>query len=384
MGSLYEEIKTLQVKIKRLERSTTIGLIAFVAVIIAEAAGVNRLGGWVTPTLAVFLIVVQVYKSRCRKKLKQKELLAKEVEVRTEEIRSERDAVQEESQKLATALSALAEAQDELVQQERMATVGQLTKGLVDRILNPLNYINNFSCLSATLIKDLRENLDKEKDHLSKEVYDDSMELLDMMNGNLNKISEHGFNTVRIVKAMEELLKDRRGNTTLTDINNLCRITLDKLKRNYEKDIEEKNIRIVFDGLTLSVMMEVCMEQLSNVLLGLLQNAMYAVLKKAEKVTFSPEIYMKLRVEGDKLQITIRDNGIGISDNIKERIFSPFFTTKPTGEAAGIGLYLCREVVYNHKGTIEVNSEQGEYTEFLINIPVYQPHPATPENDEDE
>ena len=84
------------------------------------------------------------------------------------------------------------------------------------------------------------------------------------------------------------------------------------------------------------------------------------------------------------MQITIRDNGIGIADNIKERIYSPFFTTKPTSEAAGIGLYICREVVLNHKGTVEVKSEQGDYTEFLITIPVYQPRPATHDNDEDE
>lgn len=384
MGSLNDEIKVLQGKIKRSERLTTAGLVVFAAILIAETAGVFEVGHGIMPAIAIALVIIQIYKSNYRKKLKQKEQLAKEVEVRTQEIRSERDAVQEESQKLAAALSALAEAQDELVQQERMATVGQLTKGLVDRILNPLNYINNFSSLSSTLIKDLRENLEKEKERLSKDTYNDSLDLLDMMEGNLGKISEHGFNTVRIVKAMEELLKDRRGNTTQTDINNLCRITLDKLKKSYEKEIEEKKINIIFDGLNLSLMMEVNMEQMSNVLFGLLQNALYAVLKKTEKVAFNPEILLKLKVDGDKLQITIRDNGIGIADNIKERIYSPFFTTKPTSEAAGIGLYICREVVLNHKGTVEVKSEQGDYTEFLITIPVYQPRPATHDNDEDE
>lgn len=214
-------------------------------------------------------------------------------------------------------------------------------------------------------------------------MYDDSVDLLNMMTSNLEKISEHGFNTVRIVKAMEELLKDRRGNLTLTNINGLCRIALDKLKKTYEQDIQEKNIRIIFDNLTLSLMMEVNVEQFSKVLAGILKNSMYALLKKSETVTFSPEIFLGLKVNKDMLEITIRDNGSGIDENIKDKIFAPFFTTKTTGEAAGVGLYLCREIVQNHRGTIEVESKKGEYTQFLITIPVYQPKTITPPKEEE-
>jgi len=235
----------------------------------------------------------------------------------------------------------------------------------------------------AKLMKDLRENLDSQKEHLKPDVYDDSVDLLNMMTSNLEKISEHGFNTVRIVKAMEELLKDRRGNLTLTNINGLCRIALDKLKKTYEQDIQEKNIRIVFDNLTLSLMMEVNVEQFSKVLAGILKNSMYALLKKSETVTFSPEIFLGLKVNKDMLEITIRDNGSGIDENIKDKIFAPFFTTKTTGEAAGVGLYLCREIVQNHRGTIEVESKKGEYTQFLITIPVYQPKIITPPKEEE-
>lgn len=372
---LYTEIDRLKKRIKLCER---ISLVALVAICLFVRFGYNG-SIW----LLLLVVACQVDKFFYRRKLRQQELLVKEIEERTQKIRSEKDAIQEESDKLAAALNALKEAQDELVRQERMATVGQLTQGLVDRILNPLNYINNFANLSSGLAKDLRENLDSQKELIKPDVYEDSIDVLNMMTGNLEKISEHGFNTVRIVKAMEELLKDRRGNLTLTNINGLCRVALDKLKKTYEQDIREKNIRIVFDHLTLSLMMEVNVEQFGKVLSGILKNAMYALLKKSETVTFSPEIFLGLKVNEDMLEITIRDNGTGIDENIKEKIFAPFFTTKTTGEAAGVGLYLCREIVQNHRGSIEVESEKGEYTQFLITIPVYQPKTNTPPKEEE-
>lgn len=375
INDLHIAIEKLKIRIKLSER---LSLASLVGICISLKFGHQE---WIW--LICLICIFQIYRFICKRKLAQQEYLVKEVEERTQEIRSEKDAIQEESEKLASALNALADAQDELVRQERMATVGQLTQGLVDRILNPLNYINNFANLSSGLTKDLMENLESQKDVMKKESYEDSVDLLNMMSSNLEKISEHGFNTVRIVKAMEELLKDRRGNLTLTNINGLCRIALDKLRKAYEPEIREKNIQIVFDNLTLSLMMEVNVEQFGKVLSNMLKNAMYALLRKAETVTFKPEIYLGLKVNKDMLEITIRDNGTGIDTNIKEKIFAPFFTTKTTSEAAGVGLYLCREIVQNHRGTIQVESKKGEYTEFVINIPVYQPKTAAPPKNEE-
>lgn len=378
MEDLNQEIGKLQSRVKQLERVFTVGLVGIGVALVLQK---NE----VIPVLLTVLIIAQICKFFTRKKLKQKEYLSKEIEEHTQQIRSERDAVQEESDKLTVALKELAETQDELVRQEKMATVGQLTKGVVDRILNPLNYINNFANLTSTLTRDLRNNLESEREHLSKDIYNDSVELLDMMSGNLDKITDHGYNTVRIVKAMEELLKDRRGNTALTDINSLCRIEVDKVNRACAKEIEGHHIRIIFEKLTLSVMMDVNAEQLGNVLLNVLKNAIYAVSRKAENQSFSPEVLFSLQMDKDKLRITIRDNGTGIDDAIKDKIFAPFFTTKPTSEAAGVGLYLCREVIQNHRGTIVVTSEKGEYTEFLITIPVYQsPRPVSYNKEEEE
>lgn len=273
--------------------------------------------------------------------------------------------------KLANALRDLGEAQDELVRQERMATIGQLTKGLVDRILNPLNYINNFSNLTAGLAKDLRENLESQKERMDQETYEDSLELLEMMDKNLSKISEHGYNTVRIVKAMEELLKDHRSNLALTNVNDLCRVTLKKINKRYGAVIQEKGIRIDFEPLTLSLMLPMDVEQMLKVMSNIMVNSIYALQRKLETTSFDPLIKLTLRLEADELEIRVWDNGTGIDERLRDKIFAPFFTTKTTSEAAGIGLYLCREIIQNHRGTISVNSEKGMFTEMLIRIPIY-------------
>ena len=273
-------------------------------------------GGWIT-CLIVIQIILYIYKSKLRKQLKQKEYLAKVVEERTIELRIQRDQVLNESKKLSDALDALAKAQDELVRKEKLATVGQLTQGLVDRILNPINYINNFAGLSANLIKDLKENITDQQAIMSKENYADSIEILDMINSNLQKINEHGCNTVRIVKAMEELLKDRHGDVTPTDICNLCKVNVDVIRKQFKEDIENKQIQIELDCPAEPTTAEINIEQMNKVMLHLLKNSLYALLKKLQKKDFTPiiNIHVEKRLNGT-IFLCIRDNGIGIEDNI--------------------------------------------------------------------
>ena len=302
-------------------------------------------GGWIA-SLIVAQCVLYIYKGRLQKRLKQKEYLAKVVEERTIELRIQRDQVLNESKKLSDALDALAKAQDELVRKEKLATVGQLTQGLVDRILNPINYINNFAGLSVNLINDLKENITDEQAIMSK---------------------------VRIVKAMEELLKDRHGDVTPTDISNLCKVNVDVIRKQFKEDIESKQIQIELDCPEEPATAEINIEQMNKVMLSLLKNSVYALLKKLQKEDFTPviNIHVEKRLNGTVF-LSIRDNGIGIEDSIKAKIFEPFFTTKPTAEAAGVGLYLCREVILNHQGSIIVKSEKDNFTEFMITIPIYQ------------
>lgn len=360
-----KDIQQLKLKIQIAEKTFLIG---------AVVTGFSIYKGWDTTfgLLIVFLIVLQIVKSRWKKKLRQKEYLAKVVEERTIELRVQRDQVMQESEKLSNALDALAEAQDELVRNERLATVGQLTKGLVDRILNPLNYINNFASLSVDLVSELKKNIEDEQQVMTKELYADSVEILEMITNNLHKITEHGANTVRIVKAMEELLKDQKRNFAAADINELCRVNLDVVTKQYEKEITEKKIKTSFEGLALSLMIDINIEQMGKVLHNIYQNAIYALLKKAEKEEYEPELKVRLRREGQSIVIYIFDNGIGIEENIIGRVFEPFFTTKPTSEASGIGLYLSREVILNHRGTIDVKSEKNRFTEFTLSVPIHQ------------
>lgn len=375
VNDLHIEIEKLKKRIVLCERVT---LASLVGIIISIKFGHQE---WIW--LLILILACQIGKLVLRRKLKQKEYLVREVEERTREIRSEKDAIQEESDKLARALKALAEAQDELVRKERMATVGQLTKGLVDRILNPLNYINNFASLTSGLANELRTNIESQKARMDAEVYEDSIELLNLMSANLGKISGHGFNTVRIVKAMEELLKDRHTNLTQANINDLCRIELEKLKKTYEREIREWGIHIAFKRLSVPILLEVNVEQIGKVLSNILRNAIYAIGKKRETTDFAPEISLGLKINLDRLEISIQDNGTGIDEPIKDKIFAPFFTTKPTGEATGIGLYLCREIIQDHRGTIEVESQKGAYTQFVISLPIYQTRkPETPKENE--
>lgn len=362
-----KDIAALKLRLQIVEK---LFLADIILMILAFYYDWNGWDGWTI----VALIVLQIMKSRLKKKLRQKEYLAKIVEERTIELRIQRDQVLKESKKLSDALDALAKAQDELVRKEKLATVGQLTQGLVDRILNPINYINNFAGLSSDLIKELQRNITDEQAVMTKENYEDSVEILEMINSNLQKINEHGCNTVRIVKAMEELLKDHHGDVTNTDICNLCRVNVDVIRKLCQKEIEELNIQIEVVCPPEPLMADINIEQMNKVMLNLLKNSVYALVRKARNENgFSPLISINLdKKMNGTFVLTLRDNGVGIEDSIKAKIFEPFFTTKTTAEAAGVGLYLCREVVLNHQGSILVKSEKDQYTEFIITIPIHQ------------
>ncbi|MCD7975756.1 MAG: HAMP domain-containing histidine kinase [Tannerellaceae bacterium] len=360
-----KEIQTLKFRIQVIEQLSVAGVVLMV------------LGWWYSWSDSVgiiftILIILQIIKWRFRKLLKQKEYLARIVDERTIELRVQRDQIMKESKELSDALEALAEAQDELVRSERLATVGNLTKGLLDRILNPVNYINNFADLNIDLLKQLEKNLKDKEVVMPQELYEDTTEIISMITGNLSKITEHGANTVRIVKAMEELMKDQKAHMVPADINNLCKVNLDVIAKQYQDEIAEHKIRISFERLSLSLMIDMNIEQMSKVLVNLLHNSMYAILKKAAKQNYQPEIRVKLEKQNSSVSIKVYDNGNGIEESIKGKIFEPFFTTKPTSLASGTGLYLSREIVLNHKGTVTVESEKDQFTEVTVTLPIYQ------------
>lgn len=309
---------------------------------------------------------------RIRRLRKDKERLETVVQERTAEIVQQKNEIEEKSRSLETALNELGEAQHELVRQEKMATVGKLTQGLIDRILNPLNYINNFSKLSQGLVDDVTANIEDEKDHMDSENYEDTIDVLGMLKGNLMKVSEHGANTTRTLKSMEEMLKDRSGGITRMDIIPLVKQNEEMLNTYYEKEIKEHHIKTVFTHPDTPVLIHANAEQLSKTFMSLLGNAIYAVAKKASRNNYhtdGPEVDFRITPKDNVVEIIIRDNGIGIEDTIIHKIFDPFFTTKTTGEASGVGLYLSREIIQNYGGDISVKSQKNEYTEFSIILP---------------
>jgi signal transduction histidine kinase len=331
---------------------------------------------WYMIALYVLLAALTIYamvRLRLRQLEKDKRRLETIVQERTAEVVKQKDEIEQKSRSLETALHELGEAQHELVRQEKMATVGKLTQGLIDRILNPLNYINNFAKLSESLIGDVKANIEDEKENISPDNYDDTMEVLDMLKGNLEKVGVHGANTSRTLKAMEELLKDRSGGQTTISLTVLLRQDEKMLRKYYEKEIAENNISVIFDLPDNEVEINANPDQLSKTIMSLVCNAIYAVVKKRlrqQNTDYHPEVSLVMTTSENMVYIKIRDNGTGIDGNIIDRIFDPFFTTKTTGEASGVGLYLSREIAQNHGGDISVKSEKGVFTEFTITLPI--------------
>ena len=268
--------------------------------------------------------------------------------------------------------SDLRNAQHELIRQEKMASVGKLTEGLIDRILNPMNYIINFSKMSNDLLKDLKVNINNNKDGFNADDYEDTLDVLDMLSENLTNVDQYGQNTTRTLKAMEEMLKDRTGGFVDMDLLPVLQQNEKMLANYFDKETAQYHINIAFDLPEAAMPLNGNPEMLSKTFMSLLGNAVYAVVKKAQKEQYAPEVSLTASIVDGNYVLKIRDNGIGIEEKILSKIFDPFFTTKTTGEASGIGLYLSREIIQNHHGDISATSVKNEYTEFIITLPKHQ------------
>ena len=302
--------------------------------------------------LVYFLLIVglfyQFYRYRMRRMAEEQQRLEAIVEERTRELR---------------------QAQNKLLRQEREAAIGKLTKGLIDRILNPMNYINNFAHLTLGLSKEMRKNIEDEKDNLTPDTFEDSIDVMDMMKTNLEKIEQHGLSTTRTLKAMEEMLKERSRKFEPTDIAALCQQCVDKLMNYSAADIDALGIQVECVKPDTPLMKDVVPDQISKSLMSMLSNGIYAIKKKAEKGgDYKPVLRVTVAQEDGHALIKIYDNGIGIEESIIGKIFDPFFTTKPTAEAPGVGLYLSQQILHDCGGNITVNSVKDEYTEFVINL----------------
>jgi signal transduction histidine kinase len=196
------------------------------------------------------------------------------------------------------------------------------------------------------------------------------MDVLGMLTSNLQKVGEHGQNTTRTLKAMEEMLKDRSGGIVKIDLCSVLHQNREMVDTYYQKEIAEHHINVAFNYPNTPLYVHANPELLSKTFMSMLGNSIYAVMRKAKHTAFEPEVTLKVSTSDENIIMCFHDNGIGIEDTIIDKIFDPFFTTKTTGEASGIGLYLSHDVIQNYGGDISVRSVKNEFTEFTVILPV--------------
>ena len=272
---------------------------------------------------------------------------------------------------LSRSLEDLRTAQDRLVQSEKLASLGQLTAGIAHEIKNPLNFVNNFSSLSVELIDELEEELGKVKvDDAARVAIANVAETL---KGNLEKIAQHGKRADAIVKNMLLHSREGSGEHRPVDVNALVEESLNLAYHGARAEKQGFNIALErsFDAAAGEV--DLCPQEVTRVLLNIIANGFYAAHKRksqADRADFEPMLVASTRNLGDRVEIRIRDNGTGIPREVKEKIFNPFFTTKPAGEGTGLGLSISHDIIVKqHAGTIAVDTQPGEFTEFTIVLP---------------
>jgi signal transduction histidine kinase len=280
------------------------------------------------------------------------------------------EQVQERTKELSQSLEELRTAQDRLVQTEKLASLGQLTAGIAHEIKNPLNFVNNFSALSSELIDELNDVLkDASLDDKTREEIE---ELTHMLKGNLEKVVQHGKRADSIVKNM--LLHSREGSGELrpADINAIVEESLNLAYHGARAEKSGFNITLQRDLDPNAGMIDLYPQEITRVFLNLISNGFYAATKRknAGDGTFEPTLKATTKSLGNKVEIRIRDNGTGIPLEVKEKMFNPFFTTKPAGEGTGLGLSMSHDIVVKqHGGKIDVDTEPGVFTEFIITLP---------------
>ncbi|MFA6247489.1 MAG: ATP-binding protein [Mucilaginibacter sp.] len=273
----------------------------------------------------------------------------------------------EQKEELQQALSELKTTQEQLIQSEKMASLGELTAGIAHEIQNPLNFVNNFSEVSAELVRELIE--DRQKGNIDKE---EETVLIGDIEQNLQKITEHGKRASSIIKSMLEHSRSKSGQKEPTNLN---AVVEEYLKLSYHgmraKDNSfECKLSTQLDSNVGQI--SIIPQEIGRVLLNIFNNAFYATQqrKKAGINGYEPLLTVKTWKDGKHINILIKDNGAGIPESVKQKIFQPFFTTKPTGQGTGLGLSLSYDVITKgHGGKIHVDSEENSFTEFTLTLP---------------
>ncbi|MEJ7674850.1 MAG: ATP-binding protein [Chitinophagaceae bacterium] len=272
--------------------------------------------------------------------------------------------LQKQKEKLQETLTQLKATQTQLIQSEKMASLGELTAGIAHEIQNPLNFVNNFSEVSNELI-------DEMKDELTKGNYNDAKDIADDVKQNLEKINHHGKRADAIVKGMLQHSRSSSAIKEPTDINALCDEYLRLSYHGLRAKDKSFNATIKTDFDSSIEKINIIPQDIGRVILNLLTNAFYAVNEKSKQQSegYEPTVSIQTKKINNKVEIKVSDNGNGIPQKVLDKIFQPFFTTKPTGQGTGLGLSLSYDIVQAHGGELKVETKEGSGSTFIIQLP---------------
>jgi signal transduction histidine kinase len=273
--------------------------------------------------------------------------------------------LQQQKEKVEHTLSELKSTQAQLIQSEKMASLGELTAGIAHEIQNPLNFVNNFSEVNTELIEEADLEIDKGNISEAKIILNDIKE-------NEQKINHHGKRAGDIVKGMLQHSRKSSGVKELTDINKLADEYLRLAYHGLRAKDKTFNAEMKTDYDETISKITIVPQDIGRVILNLITNAFYAVTekKKQHPDNYEPTVSVSTKKINDKIEIRVKDNGNGIPQKVVDKIFQPFFTTKPTGVGTGLGLSLSYDIVKAHGGEINVETKEGEGSEFVIKLPV--------------
>jgi len=286
-----------------------------------------------------------------------------------EELEQKRKAIEETNTALTNSLEELKAAQQQLIQSEKMASLGELTAGIAHEIQNPLNFVNNFSEVSTELVEEMNDEIEKGN-------LEDARQIAKDLRQNLEKINHHGKRAGEIVKGMLQHSRSSSGVKEPTDINALC----DEYLRLSYHGLRAKDksfnatIKTDFDNSIGNI--NIIHQDIGRVVLNLLTNAFYVVdekktLRQAQGDThYEPTVSIQTKKINNKVEIRVTDNGNGIPQKVLDKIFQPFFTTKPTGQGTGLGLSLSYDIVKAHGGELKVETKEGGGSTFTIILPI--------------
>jgi len=263
--------------------------------------------------------------------------------------------------------------QQQLKQQEKLASLGMLSAGIAHEIQNPLNFVINFSKMSDKLLKDLTEIVEDNEDNLSEEDREEVEDIVADLKDNLGKIVEHGERAISIIRGILLVSRGKDNEFLPTDVNKLVKEYVWLSYHAMRANVKNFNISIHEDYEEGMPQMMVIPQDLSRAVLNVMNNACYAVWKKSQAADtgYQPEINVGVKSDGDTIVISIADNGEGMTDEVKQRLYENFFTTKPIGHGTGLGMAITRDIIENkHGGKLLFDSEEGKGTIFKLTIPI--------------